>query len=1113
MKRYTATALKKTVLLVTGVVLLSAMAFSQAINGDISGSVVDPTGRVIASANVVATRVDTNQTFTTTTNNNGEFRFINLPIGNYSIKATAQGFKAAVLKDFPVELNKTTTAHIQMEVGEVSVAVEVISAAPMIDTTTAQLGTTYDIKMQEIPSVGTGPSGVLNLSLLQAGVGSSGGIGAGAGPSIGGQRPRNNNFTIDGVDNNDKTVTGPALIVPNDAVQELTVLQNQFSPEFGHSNGGQFNQVIKTGTNSFHGLVYEYLQNRNLDAIDTSVAIPQRAAGFTPHNTRFDNNRFGGQIGGPILKNKAFFFANYEYSAIGQALSPGAAVKTPTAAGYATLATIPGVSATNLGVFKQFVPAAPQAGSTPPVVVNGVNVAVGVLPLSPASYINTKKLVVSGDYDITSVDRLVVRDIYRQRSGTDTAPELGVFYTNQPIVDHFASIGEIHTFSPSLLNEFRLGFHRNTSFTTTGNFSFPGLDQFPNIVITSLNLQVGPDPNGPQFTINNTYQAIENLSWTKGTHGFKFGGEFRKYISPQQFTQRSRGDYDYKSLALYMLDQSPDVLGERSTGNSNYYGDQTGFYWYVNDNWSIRRNLSLNLGVRYEYTTVPFTERLQTLNQIANAPGLLTFNEPHYPKNAFAPRVGFAYAPGSSGKTSIRGGVSMGYDVLYDNIGILSLPPQFGSTVDVPSLTINTPNFLGNGGILPGGTGITTFTSVAAARAATSNHVVEDTKLPTSIQWTLGVQRNFGTAYSLEVRYVGTHAYHLNVQDRINKFSLVTASQNLPTFLTAPTQAQLDASAITLGSIRGSNGLAGSTLPAYFAAGFTNPIVQFSPLGSSIYHGLAVQLNRRLTNGLLLQGAYTFSKTIDNSTADFFSTVVTPRRPQDFQNLAADRSDSALDHRNRFTLAVVYDTPWFKHSNWFLKNLVGNFQVTPVYSYETGEWGDVQSVTDSNLNGDAAGDRAIFNATGTPGVGSDVTPLCKSTLPATTTCGSSASAPFLVGYLAKNPNAQYIVAGAGAFATAGRNTVKLPAINNVDLSLTKHFTFNERLGFDFGAQMQNFLNHPQYVAGTLNDVRAAGNTTSGALNFLNPASSSFLNAKTSFPSNARTIGLVAKIKF
>ena len=362
----------------------------------------------------------------------------------------------------------------------------------------------------------------------------------------------------------------------------------------------------------------------------------------------------------------------------------------------------------------------------------------------------------------------------------------------------------------------------------------------------------------------------------------------------------------------------------------------------------------------------------------------------------------------------------------------------------------------------------------------------------------------------VEARYLGTHGYHLNVQERINVQARADSSGFLPTYLTMPSQSTLDASTTTLSTLLARPRI----IPAFSAAGFTNNIVQFSPFGNSMYHGLALQVNRRFTSGLQFQGAYTFSHTIDDSTADFFSTVITPRRPQDFQHLRTDRSNSALDHRHRFTLSAVYDTPWFKHSSWMLRNLASNLQVIPVWTYETGEWGDVQSVTDSNLNGDSAADRAVFNPAGNANLGSGVTPLCNSSLPSGTTCGSTASSPYLVGYLAKNGNARYITAGRGALANAGRNTLKLPPIDNIDLSLLKRFNFTERYQFVFGAQMLNAFNHPQFVAGLLNDIASFGNTSDAARNgFLNPVSTSFLNARANFPSNARTMALVAKFTF
>ena len=270
-------------------------------------------------------------------------------------------------------LNATATANVHLELGAATETVEVSGAAPIIDTTTANLQNTFESRMlQDLPTANFGLAtngqnlGVLNLSLLDAGVGSSGGLGAGTGPAISGQRPRNNNFTVEGVDNNNKGVTGPLIYVPTDAVSNFTLLQNQFAPEFGHSTGGQFNIVIDSGTNTFHGKLYEYFQNRNLNAIDQAVANATTTG--KPENPRFDNNRFGGQVGGPIFKNKLFFFVNYERNPLGLATFLGQPILAPTAAGYATLGATPGVSASNIAGLQQY--AVAPTGCTPTDVTN-----------------------------------------------------------------------------------------------------------------------------------------------------------------------------------------------------------------------------------------------------------------------------------------------------------------------------------------------------------------------------------------------------------------------------------------------------------------------------------------------------------------------------------------------------------------------------------------------------------------------------------------------------------------------------------------------------------------------------------------------------------------------
>jgi hypothetical protein len=298
-----------------------------------------------------------------------------------------------------------------------------------------------------------------------------------------------------------------------------------------------------------------------------------------------------------------------------------------------------------------------------------------------------------------------------------------------------------------------------------------------------------------------------------------------------------------------------------------------------------------------------------------------------------------------------------------------------------------------------------------------------------------------------------------------------------------------------------------SFLPQYASAGFASNITADLPLGSSNYHGLETSLQRRFSNGLTFQAAYTYSRTIDNSTADFFTTSLTPRRPQDFQDIGADRSVSPLSRTHRFTLAAVYDLPFFKGGNWFMKNIVGNWAFSPIYTYESPQWADVQSASDANLNHDSAGDRAVFNPSGVPGTGSDVTAL-------TNTAGN------VVAYLANNPSAQYIVAGAGALATSGRNTLATRPTNDLDLGTYKDINITERFKFRLGAQFGNILNHAQYIPGSnpgtglgVNDVAGFNTITGGYLNYVTPGNANFNNPKSVFASNARTMAIIAKFTF
>lgn len=1088
--------------------LLPNPATSQAISGDLVGVVKDSTGAVVPNATVQATNVATGVQLHTQTNADGEYRLINLPVGRYDLQVTSNGLSGGI-KSVPVELNKRATANITLQVAQATTTVEVTAQAATIDTTTPQIQTTFETKeAQDIPTASVG-LGVLNLSLLNAGVASSGGIGAGTGPAVSGQRPRNNNFTIEGVDNNNKSVTGPLVTVPNDAVANFTVLQNQFSPEYGHSSGGQFNTVIQSGTNHVHGRVYEYFQNRNLNADDAFVV-----RGTNGHNPRYDNNRFGGQIGGPIVKDKLFFFGNAEYNPIGQATTSTAC--SPTAAGFSTLGSIGGLSANNLAILQKYLPAATSSDPSCPnsVTVGGTTVATGFLPISGSQYNNTFTTADSVDLNLSQTDQLRFRYIYSKNDGLDVAAQLPAFWIPSPSRYHVFTFAEYHNFGPNVSNEFRLGYNRYSNFTEVPSITAPGLSVFPNLTIDEFNgVNIGPDPNGPQFTIQNTYQAVENLTWIKGKHNVKLGVEGRKYISPSHFIQRERGDYYWLTLDDFLHDVSPTDFGERSTGHFNYPGDQSAIYAYGADTIRITPGLSVDLGLRYEFTSVPFGERLQSFNSAASVPGLITFAEPQPQYKNFAPRVGFAFAPFGTQNTSIRGGFAMSYDVLYDNLGTLSLGPQFSGTCDVGTnaapCTYSDTAFLASGG-LPGtapGAGLQTFPTIADQRAATAAYIPNQ-RLPYSETWDFGIQQLIGKDYNLEIRYVGTRGLHLPVQTRLNRQNKVTATQFLPTYLSNPGPTALNALTTTLTAINANS----SFVPAYTAAGFTSNITAFEPYGKSVYNGLQTQLRKSLSHGLQYQVAWTWSHAQDNSTADVFSTLLTPRRPQDFQNFAADYSTSALDRRHRVTAEIIYDEPYFKNSNFFAKNILGNWEIVPVYTFETPEYATVQSAVDSNLNGDSFGDRAIFNPNGVPGTGSSVTPLKNS---------SGAT----VAYLALNPNAQYIVAGPGALANSTRNSLPLRRRNNWDLTAVKRINFTETTAMEFQAQALNVFNHSQYLPGSVNQVNSIGYTSGAVRSFLtpgvvtsSPSSTNSFNPEFDdptlvFSNNPRTMQLALKFIF
>jgi hypothetical protein len=1064
----------------------------QANDGNLLGTVTDASGAAIPNANVQLENTATGVKAAAKTDFTGLYRFNNVLIGNYTATVSADGFRSTLLKNVTIELNKNTTANVVLATGNVVTQVEVTEAFALIDTTTAQVANNYETRMAlELPSAANPFGGVLNLSLLGAGVTSPGGFGTAQGPSVGGQRPRNNNYTVEGTDNNRKDVTGAVVTVPNDAVAEFTVLQNQFSAEFGHSSGGQFNTVIRGGTNELHGSIYEYLENRNLNSLDQSF----KRQGILSQ-PRYDQNRLGASVGGPVLKNRLFYYGLFQYNPLGQASTPSSATWSPTAAGYQTLATMaaadPTISKTNLGILQQYLAPAPVGTKTTP--VKGVNIPIGILPIIQPNFSNEYDWLVSIDYSISDRDQLRGRYVDNNKSQIDINANLPIFFATRPTLTKLLSVSEFHNFSPTVTNEFRLAFNRYNDTIPVTNAQFPGLDVFPNIQIQNdLNVQIGPDTNAPQSTVQDTYQLVENLSWTKGRHDLKFGFDGRDLISVSTFIQRVRGDYDYTTVERFLLDDVPDKLAERNVGGKPYAGNNMAYYWFVNDNWKMSRSLSVNVGVRYEFNGVPKSMKEFELNKLADVPGVLTFRAPQPQYHNFAPRIGFAYSPGSSANTVFRGGFGMAYDQVFDNVGTNARPPQATATFDSP--VSDTPGYLKGGGILPNT--LPASLTPAQARAATSSWL-PDQKQGYAINWSFGAQHIFAKDYTVEVRYVGNRGVHLLFQNQINRAAVVTPTNFLPTYLEAPSQAVLDSLPLTLTQLtteRNTPGI-GNTMAQY---GFLGNITAYLPIGNSTYHGLAVDVNKRFSNHLLFKAGYTWSHVIDDSSAEVNSTTLTPRRAQDFLHLGPERATSLLDRRQRLTFTWIYETPWFiRDKSWLKRNVIGNYQISGTYTVESPEWATPQSGVDSNQNGDAATDRVILNPGGASGTSSDVTALKN-------------SAGQTVAYLANNPHAQFILAQAGALATSGRNVMPTRGINNWDANIVKVLAFRERYKFTLRADFLNTFNHSQYTPGRINSITFLNRAN--VTNYLTPGNSLFRQFDQVYSSNPRIIQMSAVFNF
>jgi hypothetical protein len=1109
---------KLTRLLVASVLLvISIPTWAQRVDGTLRGDIHDPSGALIEGAKVVATNQETGVTQSVDSSSAGTYVFPNLLSGTYSIAVEKAGFERYLNRNIGVRANQVTQADARLTVGTSNTTVEVTAGAETVQSSDSTLTNTFDNRQLVSLPVQAQGGGVLNLAILAPNTTNQGGGVLGEGGSIGGARPRMNNFTVDGLDDNDVNITGHLTNVVSDAIGEFTLITNQFSAEYGHSAGGQFSLVTRSGTNDFHGTAFIINNNRHYNAFDN---IDKRSQGCDTNpdceKPRFDYNIIGGSLGGPIIKNKVFFFGAYQRQIFGGAAS-STIISAPTAEGLANLKALAANSAVTeiLDTFPTSATADPalESSATNTATATTLPIPIGSLALLAPDTLDETDWNAGGDVNFSKHQlrmRYLRNNVAQPNQSDPPIPQFTGTVTNRV---HKATVSDVWTLSSRLINDLRLGYSRQIQ-----DFGVPSqFSNFPNVFVLELaNFQVGPEANSPQSGGQNVYQILDQMSYAKGAHTFKWGAEYRRWIAPGGFLPRGRGEWQYADFNELVNDYVPTAFAKRGAGSGLFDGNQTAWFGFFQDDWKVSSRITLNLGLRYEWFGLPNGERLQAMNSISDLPGTpLVFGIPKTDRNNFMPRLGFAWDPRGDGKWAVRGGFGISYDVIPQNFPSLSLPPQLQSEQD-PFITCGLPNaptwcsgfdpdvyglgghtgqgFLANGGLLQ--VNIPPATQ-ADARASTQGKIV-DHVMPKIYTWTLSVQRELFKNTSLEVRYLATKGTELPVQRQINMRSAFdNGAEPLPTFFsTGDIPSSFDAGSPNLEAFGNAIGR------PYAADGFLGPVTSFPAIGNSIYHSGSLDFIHRLglIPGLYFRANYTYSHNIDDSTNELFSSLINPRRAQDANHIQEDRGNSVLDIRHKGALSWVYQLPKTTAGNAFMRGFLNGWELNGTYLIQSGQPATAQSLVDANGNLDGAGDRAVFNSGGDPHLGSSVGTVCWDGAVVSIGCDTLATPPpdsNIVGYVADNPNAAYVQAGRGARTTVLRNTLTTPGRNNVDFSVFKNTYITETKYIQFRAEAFNVFNHPQFSFANPGVFAIAGidDQSINAQSYVDVTSPQFLDAR------------------
>ena len=923
-------------------VLAAGVAEAQITRGGIIGTVRDSSGGLVPGATVSTTNTATNATRTGQTDIQGFFRVEALEPGTYDVVVELAGFTRVNTQGVVVRTASDISIDVVLQPGGFAAEVTVTAERTMLplNRVSPTIATTIGARAAVELPLAQGRE-INNLVLTVPNASSTTGQGQYA---INGQRPRNNNYMVDGSDNNDVTTTVATSQIVPEAVAEFQVQTSSYSAEFGRNTGGQINLITRSGTNRFRGDVWEYWTGSKFYSLDNL----EKASGLT-EPAKYNRHQAGAAVGGPVLRDRLFFFGLYQADPQRTAERPGSTVRIPTPAGYAALQNVPigaGQPASSrqavlqkIAFLQDVYAQNPSFRNLSTTSVNGVPVQTGEANLNIVDPSTYHSVLGRGDYRLSNADNITVRYSLNNRKDENSISNVQfgpLFAGNETLIDTNLAASNTHIFSSRMLNEFRFSLVRR-------DLDFPENDPTsPTAPISGL-FQIGGNANFPQWRVSNAFQFSDTVTWTLPRHSVAFGTDLRYNTVDNESAMNLKGTFTFNNLQDYMNNTAFRLQQQLQT--AGWEATQWQTFWFVQDDFRVRPDLTLNLGLRYELSDVPLgmlgATDPQSLSVLVPGPAQVD-------RNNWAPRLGFAWSPNSTnrflgdGRTVVRGGFGVGYDVIFYNLLVVNAAnfPRVVS-VDLNNVQHTYPNLLA-----------ATASPVFSPLSAYTNSP-EELENPESRFYSLSWQREVGTTYLVEVGYTGSRSYKSINQIQAN-----------PAILT-PEQAALVASTQNANAIPSIQARrlfpqfgARTLVPAYVGPG--NNDVE----ATSTYNAMFFSAGRRLTRGLQFQMSYTVSRWMSNNDTALGDggTEGSHQRPQSMFDYGAEWARSNLDRPHRFTASYIWEIPG--PASGRLRPLLDDWQISGVTSKQSGRPFTIFTGVDSSGDANTGSDRPNINPSG-----------------------------------------------------------------------------------------------------------------------------------------------------